>query len=255
VPGTSADPAFATTAAALTAPGRNVPRSAASFLAMMAGLAVIKVLLMRWVPTAFASAAQAQVFSWTWIGGLTVVGLVGVWFAARTGFPETWDPAVPLRDRVLLPVLSGIILGSIALVTDALTHWTAIVAEKMKVHSIHIGFPASLFVYPGAAVIVNTLYYLVPIPLFMWLLSLVTGGRWSTRIFWTVGILAALIEPLTQNLAGVVGAGLTAALFAEDFALNLVQVITFRRAGFGASVIVRVVYYLIWHALWGAIRG
>jgi hypothetical protein len=209
----------------------------------------------RWMPAAFASPSQAQVFSWPWIAALTAVGLVGVWFASRTGFPETWDPALPLRDRALLPVLTGLILGAIALVVDALTGWTTLVAQQLHLPSIHIAFPASLFIYTGGALIVNILYYLVPIPLLLWLAQLVMRGRWPTQTFWLVGALVALIEPLSQDLGLAGHPGIVAATFAQDYALNLAQVATFRRAGFGASVLLRVTFYLIWHALWGALRG
>ncbi|HEY3119359.1 MAG TPA: hypothetical protein VGL15_01960 [Vicinamibacteria bacterium] len=40
-------------------------------------------------------------------------------------------------------------------------------------------------------------------------------------------------------------------MFAQDHALNLVQAWVFRRAGFLASILVRVAFYLIWHVLWG----
>jgi hypothetical protein len=251
----STDPALVATSTKLGAARLNLPRSAASFLAMMAGLVVIKILVARWMPGAFASPSQAQVFSWTWIAALTALGLVGVWFASRTGFPETWDPAVPLRDRLLLPIVTGVILGAIAMVVDALTGWTALVAQQMHLPSIHIHFPASLFIYTGGALIVNILYYLVPIPLLLWLVSLVLRGRYSQQAFWVVGVLAALLEPLSQDLGLPGHPGIMVATFAQDLALNLAQVMTFRRAGFGASVVLRVTFYLLWHALWGALRG
>ena len=249
------DPALA---AASSPPGHarpNVPRSAASFLAMMAGLVVIKIVVARWMPGAFASPSQALVFSWLWIGSLTALGLVGVWFASRTGFPETWDPAVPLRDRLLLPIVAGVILGAIAMVVDAATGWSALVAQQMHLPSIHIAFPASLFIYPGGALIVNILYYLVPIPLLLWIVSLITRGRWAQQAFWVVGVCAALIEPLSQDFGLPGHPGIMAVTFAQDLALNLAQVAAFRRAGFGASVVLRVSFYLIWHLVWGALRG
>jgi hypothetical protein len=49
------------------------------------------------------------------------------------------------------------------------------------------------------------------------------------------------------------GFGTMAAVFAQDYALNLAQAWVFRRAGFLAAIVVRVVFYLIWHVLWGLV--
>ena len=68
------DPALTTTAANAAAPRENVPRSAAAFLAMMAALVVLKVLIDLWFPSAFASPQQAQFYSWPALGLFTVAG-------------------------------------------------------------------------------------------------------------------------------------------------------------------------------------
>lgn len=68
-------------------------------------------------------------------------------------------------------------------------------------------------------------------------------------------MLTSLIEPLTQDLSGVIVGPqhLTFAIvFAEDFALNLVQASMFRKYGFFSAVWVRIVFYLFWHVLWAA---
>jgi hypothetical protein len=244
---TQPDPALVTTATSLRAGRQNLPRSAASFLAIIAGLVVIKVLIASVWPAMFASAAQAKVFQWWFIGSLAVLGLMGVWFAARTGFPETWDPAVPIRERLLYPAFAGLILGLIAIEVDAATGWSAVVAHEMNLPSINIAFPASLIIYPGGAAIVDIVYYLVPIPLLMWLVQFVVKGRWQTQTFWVIGALCAAIEPLTQDLHYPGGAGVGALIFAQDYLLNISQVYAFRRAGFGAAVVLRVVFYLVWH--------
>ena len=44
---------------------------------------------------------------------------------------------------------------------------------------------------------------------------------------------------------------MTAAVFAQDYALNFAQVYLFRKSGFAASVHMRVVFYMIWHVAYG----
>jgi len=254
VPDTIArDPALTTTAASPAASPVNVPRSAAAFLAMMAALVVIKVLTDRWFPDAFASRQQAQVYSWMVLGALTALGLIGTWFAARTGFPETWSPDIPLKDRLVVPVAAGLAFGALAILVDSLTGWSAIAAKQLSIPSIQIRFPASALIYPGGALISNIITYLVPLPLVMWIAGLVTRGRWERERFWVVGTLCALIEPMGDlGLSG--HPGIVALTFAQDLALNLAQVYSFRRAGFASSVALRAAFYLVWHVLWGVLR-
>ena len=249
------DPALTRTSTTPAAPRENVPRSAAAFLAMMAALVVIKIIVARFFPNAFVSPSQATVFSWPWIASLTAVGLVGTWFASRAVFPETSSSEVPIKDRLVLPIAAGLSLGALAILVDSLTGWSAIAAAELKIPTIQIRFPGSLVIYPGAAIIVDVIYYLVPLPLLLWVVQLALRGRWERASFWTIGTLCALIEPVTQDLGLSGHPGIVAITFAQDLALNLAQVYTFRRAGFASCVIVRVAFSLVWHVMWGAIRG
>jgi hypothetical protein len=237
------------TAHSLPSARPNVPRSAAAFLVIIAALALIKVLVSNVWPAMFVSASQAKVFQWWFIASLAVLGLMGVWFAARTGFPETWDPRVPLRDRLAIPAAIGVALGIVALLVDRATGWSALEAAAHGLKTINIAFPASAIIYPGGAAIVDIVYYLVPIPLLMWLTSLALKGRWQTETFWVIGALCAAIEPVTQDLGMPGHPGMMTVMFAQDYALNLAQVWTFRRAGFGAAVWLRVVFYVAWHII------
>ncbi len=68
------------------------------------------------------------------------------------------------------------------------------------------------------------------------------------------GVLTALLEPVSQDLHAVIAgpARFTfACVFVEDYALNISQAWTFRRYGFLSAILLRVVFYLLWHVLWG----
>lgn len=199
-------------------------------------------------PDMFRSAAQAAVFKWPMLGIVAAVGLLGTWIARRTKrFPEMWDAGVPLTWRVRVPIGLGLILGVIAIFVDRITHWTTLAAQQMKLPSIHIDAPASYFIYPGGAIIVSILYFALLVPLFMWI--------FRGRGFWIIAGIVALIEPCTQDLNMTGGIGMTVAVFAEDYALNLGQVFLFYRAGFVAAVLLRIVFYIVWHMVWPMLGG
>jgi len=202
----------------------------------------------------FRSATQAAVFGWPWLAAWAAAGAVGIWLTHAVGLPGVWSPSVPLKLRLGYPLLAGLAMGGFEVAVDRLTHFSALSARAMGLPTIHIAWPQSLLIYPGGAIIVDIIYYLLPIPLLTWLVTRVVKdpARFS-MVFWIVGFLAALVEPVTQSGGnGLAGSGMVvAAFFASDLVANLAQVWAMRRAGFGAAVVFRVAFYLVWHVLNG----
>lgn len=230
---------------------RRRPGSVTIYLALMAYLALVKIII-TFVPATFRSISQAAVFAWPFIGIWTVAGLIGIWFARKTGFPEAWDARVSTVQQLLIPALLGIGLSLPFIATDMLTHYNSLLAAQYNQPRANIDFPASLLIYPGGAIIVEVFYRLLPVPLLLWLISnVMLRGRGQSHIFWILAILTSLIEPLTQDL-DVLPFGMTlfAVVFLEDFALNLAQAALFRKCGFLAAIVMRVAFYMIWHVLY-----
>lgn len=227
-------------------------RSLRAYLVIVLVLAGIKVLLIALESGgAFRSPAQAAVFGWPFLLGYAALGSGAVWLVDRLGLPGTWDPAISFRDRFTAPLLIGVALGFLAVCVDLATNWTLLAARLMGQPSIHIAPPASAIIYPGGAAVVTIIYFLVPVPPLVWLATRVLGTGARDRAFLVIGALAALTEPVTQNMHFAAPVTTVGALMVSDYALNLAQVFTFRRAGFGPAVLVRVAFYLIWHVLWG----
>jgi hypothetical protein len=252
------DPA-ATTRVAVHAPSRprwwarvRLSPSSTVYLGLMAYLVAVRLTLSLF-PAIFRSPAQAAVFSWPLLPLWAATGLLGVELARRTGFPEAWGGRGSNGRRLLVSALLGLALGLLAVATDLRTHWAGRAAAEHGQPSIHIDFPASALVYPGGAVIVEVLYRLLPLPLLLWLISsLALRGRGREQTFWALALLLSLVEPLSQDLSlGQFGTGVMAAVFVQDYALNLSQAALFRRSGFLAAIALRVVFYLVWHVAYG----
>jgi hypothetical protein len=228
-------------------------RPLAVYLGLMGFLVVVK-LVLTFLPELFRSPAQAAVFEWRFLALWTVLGSLGVVLSERTGFPDPLDERIGTRARWGVPAAIGIGLGLLAIATDAVTHWTRFVAAKMHLATIHIEFPASVLVYTGGAVIVEVIYRLFPIPLLLFLISnLLLRGRGQEKTYWILAVPLSSVEALGDLGLRELGFGTMAAVFAQDYALNLAQAWVFRRAGFLAAIVVRVVFYLIWHVLWGLV--
>lgn len=204
----------------------------------------------------FRSPSQAKVFEWWFIGALALIGAGAIWLNHWVHLPGVWDPAIPRARRLTQPVLLGLAFGGAAIAMDVATGWSRMLAATMHLPSIHIPFPSSLLIYPGGAIIVDVLYYLVPITVILGMVRLVS--RWMgpppAILYWVVGAAAAWIEPWTQRMVQSEHPGMTVALFVQGYGLNLLQVGCYRRAGFGAAVVLRIAFYLVWHVLYGALQ-
>ncbi|HEU4642509.1 MAG TPA: hypothetical protein VFS44_08650 [Gemmatimonadaceae bacterium] len=232
-------------------PAVSAAGSHAPFLALIAYLAVVKLALEHLLPASFGAHALAAVFTWPVIGVVTAAGLVGISLAARTGFPGVWDPAVPLRERLALPASLGFALGAVAVFVDSFTGSAAAASSALGIPSVHVPFPAGALIYPGVAIAAGVLFHLLPLPLLLWGASRAGIDIWRRETAFVIAaVLVASVEPLAMDLRMRAAPGAMAALIAEDFVLGLSQLWVFRRAGFGASVVLRVVFYAVWHVAW-----
>ena len=225
--------------------------SAIVWLALMGYLALVKVII-TFFPAIFRSAVQTAVFDWPFLGVWTVAGLIGVWLAHRTGFPDAWDRRIGNRQRFLISALLGLGISLPFVAIDLLTHFTAIQAAQHGQPRENIDFPASVLIYPGGAVIVELIYRLFLVPLLLWLISNVAlKGRWQAQVFWVLAFLTSLIEPLTQDMDMFqFGVGLMATVFLLDYLLNFLQAALFRKYGFLAAIVLRVAFYAVWHIVY-----
>lgn len=115
-------------------------------------------------------------------------------------------------------------------------------------------FPASIpyFLYGG--IVSEILSRLFPIPLMVWLISnLLLRGRAQGPVSWAAVLLSSFVEPLSQVGAMVmlgIGSGPSIAFtFLLIFAANLALGRLFRAYGFGASVVMRLAFYSLWHVI------
>jgi hypothetical protein len=228
------------------------PFSALVWLGLIAYVALAKTLLDAFLPHAFASEEQRDVFSWPVIGVLGSAGLVGVWLAHRSGFPAAWSAGASVRRRLLVPGAVGLAIGAWYVAYDLVTGASTALNAAHGITQQYTDFPSMFLIFTAAAVFVEPIYRLLLIPLPLWLVSTVLlRGRWQEPLFWAFAVAASLFEPLDQARAVT---GLAPALWwaqvAQGFGVNLTQAFFFRREGFLASIAVRLAFYVVWHVLY-----
>jgi hypothetical protein len=215
-------------------------------------LVVVKIVLDTYLPNAFADPAQASFFTWPVLGVFSAVGLVGVWLSTKTGFPDAWDPWISNRQRLLNPILVGMALGVVLVVVDLPTGYTRLIAAAHGVGQQYTNFLSMLLVFSAAAILLEVIYRLLPLPLLLWLISnLILRKRVQAAVFWVLALLSSVQEIISQITDfQVLPVPLAVVIGVFFFVLNLVQVTFFRRYGFLAAILVRVGFYFVWHALY-----
>lgn len=228
---------------------RGLSSSIKVWLALVAFIVVVKLVLNTLFPNALRDPTQAALFEWIPLSIISLLGLVGVLLSLRTGFPEAWDVRISNRQRVLYPMVVGLAFGVAMVALDYVTDFTSLLAASHGLTQQYTGFLPMLLAFSVGAIIVEVIYRLLPIPLLLWLTSnLILRGRWQEQIFWVLAILTSTLE-LNQDW-GVLSGIVLVTHQAELFALNFAQVAFFRKFGFLAAVLVRVAFYLVWHAIY-----
>jgi hypothetical protein len=108
------------------------------------------------------------------------------------------------------------------------------------------------------AIVVELVFHLLPLALVMTVLTKIAGEAAPARASLVAVIAVALLEP-TYQAALSVGSRApppwpAAFVWVHVYALNLAQLLLFRRHDFVAMVVLRLAYYAIWHVAWGHAR-
>ena len=77
------------------------------------------------------------------------------------------------------------------------------------------------------------------------------------EVIWPCILVVALLEPIFQTALGFsrpYPIWVTICVFANIFLINVFHLLIFKRYDFVSMYSFRLVYYLIWHIVWGQVR-
>lgn len=110
-------------------------------------------------------------------------------------------------------------------------------------------FPYSNFLYFSGAFEIEVFYRLIPLTSILLLGKWFTNGKYFNVFLWTGIVLTSLREPLEQFPGGELWFNTYALL--TGFLMNFLQAVYFIKAGFLASITLRLGHYLVWHIILG----
>ncbi len=120
---------------------------------------------------------------------------------------------------------------------------------------MNILFPESLLFYPIIAFLVEIIFHVLPMTLLLVGSTLIFKRFLYNKLVLRYILIVALFEPTyqvvfmeTYTLWAMV------AVWINLFLFNITQLFTFKRYGFISMYALRLLYYLIWHVVWGVLR-
>ena len=191
-------------------------------------------------------------------GGLGVLGLS---FSQKLGFPNIWESTISNKERIVIPALVGIGIGAFFILVDMmLSRFHALGAIP------HPSFPASLVASGIAGIGEELLFRLFFISFWVWLLSYVfLKRRYQQSVFWVVTGWSALVITLAHLPSVMVLFGLQTiseipvALLVELILINgvltLFAAYYLKKSGFLAAVGIHFWADMVWHVIWGLISS
>lgn len=119
---------------------------------------------------------------------------------------------------------------------------------------MNIPFPESLLFYPAIAFLVEILFHVLPLTLLMMLGNVFIKISEIDKWIWVVIFLVALLEPTYQIWMDDYSVWAMVIIWINLYLFNLTQLIVFKKYDFLSMYLCRLIYYLIWHIIWGYFR-
>lgn len=177
---------------------------------------------------------------------LMLAGLPMLFIQSRVGIPDFWETEISNRQRFGIPLLIGVAFGLLdVLIIKVIQH-----PEPYETLPPFLQpFPYSIFLYSSGAFELEVFYRLIPITIVLLLSSFWRDNQYGQAFFWIAAVLTSLREPLEQLPFS--GWWFITYSFVTGFAMNFLQAVWFKRAGFLATLFIRLGHYLCWHILLG----
>lgn len=118
-------------------------------------------------------------------------------------------------------------------------------------------FPDALLFYPTIGFVVEILFHVLPLTVLLVLTTSLFKNLTFAQVIWPCILFVALLEPIFQTILGYSRPypwWVMAFIALHIFLLNFTQLALFKRYDFLTMYTFRVVYYLLWHIVWGVIR-
>ncbi len=174
------------------------------------------------------------------------LGIPFLFLQTAATLPNFLEATVSNKKRLLQPFFIGAVFGLLDIIVFKLMQHPE---PYTSLPPFLQPFPYSLFLYFSGALEIEVFYRLIPLTLILLIGKRVAGGNYFKYFFWTAIVVTSLREPLEQTPTGDLW--LVCYSLLTGFLMNYLQAIYYTKAGFLASLTLRLGHYLFWHILLG----
>ena len=119
---------------------------------------------------------------------------------------------------------------------------------------INVLFPFSLLFYPAIGFLVEILFHIFPLSVLFFFTTSIFHSSHSNIRWWPIILIVALLEPTFQIIFIDAFSIVAIIIWLNIYFFNLVQLYTYSKFGFISMYILRIIYYSVWHIIWGYYR-
>lgn len=177
---------------------------------------------------------------------IAAIGLGGI--ALRVLQSQGWFEVLSARTLRGVAVSTGLatLLAVAIIIADVVLRYP---------EDINVPLPGALLFYPAVGYVAEMVFHVIPLTVLLLILAPVGKRIGVERLIGLCLLLTATLEPTFQllfeeNPLSWIGAY----TWVHVYAIAFLQLHVFRRYGFVAMYLFRLIYYAYWHIAWGAIR-
>lgn len=190
------------------------------------------------------------IMNWISIPFYSILGYLGLRiFEEDAGFPDMLEEEIGNRQRLLIPLILGVIFAIGAILFDMLNPY------KVPRLPIPISIPYWIFV----AIFDEFFWRLFLLTFLIWLISRIfKDDEKQEKIFWFVVLLEAVLYMLLQTSMFIQNVGpITPVLLVQIILIGggftVIACYCYRKGGFLAVLVLRLTQYMLYHVLYGGI--
>ncbi|MDH4091009.1 MAG: hypothetical protein OEV74_03475 [Cyclobacteriaceae bacterium] len=176
------------------------------------------------------------------IGMSTIVGFWALSFLQAKG----WFRIGTGRQLRLRYALVAVLSASISILIDL---------EIVFPEDMNIQFPQSLLFYPVIGFFVEIVFHILPLTGLFFFVTAIFKTYDAEKVAWFCIPMVAMLEPTYQALYLQANpTWVIVSVWVNLFFFNTVQLLIFKRYDFISMYLFRLIFYVIWHIVWGYFR-
>ena len=147
--------------------------------------------------------------------------------------------------QLILPLSLVLLSASVAISVDLLMVFPV---------DVNVPIPSALSFYPSIAFLVEILFHVLPLSIVLFIANAFLKSINQSKLIYICIGLVAILEPTYQIFGNNYPTWSVVVVWLNLYFFNVVQLVQFKKGGFVSMYLLRLVYYLFWHIVWGYYR-